>query len=380
VLNALIARMVVPSLALVAAGGALLFFGVPQLRRELPVEPGAAAAASPSTVGSASLAEPHRSSDAGGDTPVFDIARIDPTGDAVIAGRAALSASVELLRSGYVHDRAVADRSGQFVMVPPRLPAGDYELTLRSRQPDGKEATSKRSVVVTLQPKVGEAPMTLDKQEPIAVQPRIVQAPTRPDKQDAGIAVQPENVEAPTTLDKQEAGVAAYQRGDFAAAFQLFQPLAEHGDASAQSNLGVMYEQGRGVAQNYREAMRWFRLAAVQGNASAQSNLGVMYYKGQGIAQDYAEAMKWYRLAAEQRNPEAQFNLGVMYEEGRGVAQDRVRAHMWYNLAAAVASDQNATLAARNRDLITKSLTREQLFRAQEMAHRCEASSFKDCD
>jgi len=380
VLNSLIARMVVPSLALVAAGGALLFFGVPQLRRELPVEPGAAAAASPSTVGSASLAEPHRSSDAGGDTPVFDIARIDPTGDAVIAGRAAPSASVELLRSGYVHDRAVADRSGQFVMVPPRLPAGDYELTLRSRQPDGKEATSKRSVVVTLQPKVGEAPMTLDKQEPIAVQPRIVQAPTRPDKQDAGIAVQPENVEAPTTLDKQEAGVAAYQRGDFAAAFQLFQPLAEHGDASAQSNLGVMYEQGRGVAQNYREAMRWFRLAAVQGNASAQSNLGVMYYKGQGIAQDYAEAMKWYRLAAEQRNPEAQFNLGVMYEEGRGVAQDRVRAHMWYNLAAAVASDQNATLAARNRDLITKSLTREQLFRAQEMAHRCEASSFKDCD
>ena len=377
-LNSLIARMVVPSLALVAAGGALLFFGVPQVRRELPVEPGAAAAASRSTVGSASLAEPHRSSDAGGDTPVFDIARIDPTGDAVIAGRAAPSASVELLRSGYVHDRAVADRSGQFVMVPPRLPAGDYELTLRSRQPDGKEATSKRSVVVTLQPKVGEAP--IDKQEPIADQPRIVQAPTRPDKQDAGIAVQPENVEAPTTLDKQEAGVAAYQRGDFAAAFQLFQPLAEHGDASAQSNLGVMYEQGRGVAQNYREAMRWFRLAAVQGNASAQSNLGVMYYKGQGIAQDYAEAMKWYRLAAEQRNPEAQFNLGVMYEEGRGVAQDRVRAHMWYNLAAAVASDQNATLAARNRDLITKSLTREQLFRAQEMAHQCEASSFKNCD
>src|SRR6516165_3732156 len=155
--------MVVPSLALVAAGGALLFFGVPQLRRELPVEPGAAAAASPSTVGSASLAEPHRSSDAGGDTPVFDIARIDPTGDAVIAGRAAPSASVELLRSGYVHDRAVADRSGQFVMVPPRLPPGDYELTLRSRQPDGKEATSKRSVAVTLQPKVGEAPTTLDR-------------------------------------------------------------------------------------------------------------------------------------------------------------------------------------------------------------------------
>jgi len=122
--------------------------------------------------------------------------------------------------------------------------------------------------------------------------------------------------------------------------------LAEHGDASAQCNLGVMYEQGE-RRQNYREAMKWFRLAAVQGNASAQSNLGVMYYKGQGIAQDYGEAMRWYRLAAAQRNPEAQFNLGVMYEEGRGIAQDRVRAHMWFNLAAAIATDENAKLAAK---------------------------------
>jgi nucleoid-associated protein YgaU len=57
---------------------------------------------------------------------------------------------VELLRNGERHDRAVADQSGQFVMVPPRLPPGDYELTLRSRQPDGKQATSRQSVVVAL--------------------------------------------------------------------------------------------------------------------------------------------------------------------------------------------------------------------------------------
>jgi uncharacterized protein len=356
-----IARMVVPFLALVAAAGVVFFFGLPQVRREQLVEAGVTAAP-PSTVDAASLAAPHRSSDAGDEfAPVFDIARIDPTGDAVIAGRAAPSASVELLRNGYVHDRVVADRSGQFVMVPPRLPPGDYELTLRSRQPDGKEETSKRSVVVTLQPKMVKAPMPLDKQE-------------------AGIAGQRKVVEALMTLDKQEAGIAAYQHGDFAAALRLLQPFAEHGDASAECNLGVMYEQGRGVAQNYGEAMRWFRLAALQGDASAQSNLGVMYYKGQGIAQDYGEARKWYRMAAEQRNLEAQFNLGVMYEEGRGVAQDRVRAHMWFNLAAAISSDGNAKLAAANRDIMTKSLTREQLFRAQEMAHQCEASSFKNCD
>jgi hypothetical protein len=80
------------------------------------------------------------------------------------------------LRNGYVHDRAVADRSGQFVMVTPRLPPGDYELTLRSRQPDGKEATSKRGVLVTLQPKNAEAPVTLDKQEAgIAFHSKVVE-------------------------------------------------------------------------------------------------------------------------------------------------------------------------------------------------------------
>ena len=45
-------------------------------------------------------------------------------------------------------------------MIPPRLPAGDYELTLRSRQPDGKQATSKQGVVVALA-EVESSPGTL---------------------------------------------------------------------------------------------------------------------------------------------------------------------------------------------------------------------------
>ena len=82
--------------------------------------------------------------------PAFDIARIEQTGDAVIAGRAAPGAVVELLRNGERHDRVVADQSGQFVMVPPRLPLGNYELTLRSRRPDGQQAISEQRVAVAL--------------------------------------------------------------------------------------------------------------------------------------------------------------------------------------------------------------------------------------
>jgi nucleoid-associated protein YgaU len=167
-----IGRIVLPSLALVAACGAALVFGITHVRRDPPVETRAATAApavSPPASGardegSAALATAQaeanavaaapavspRSPDADESVPVFDIARIERTGDAVIAGRATPGAIVELLRNGERHDRAVADQSGQFVMVPRRLPPGDYELTLRARQPDGKQATSKQSVVVAL--------------------------------------------------------------------------------------------------------------------------------------------------------------------------------------------------------------------------------------
>jgi nucleoid-associated protein YgaU len=80
----------------------------------------------------------------------FDVARVDRTGDAVIAGRAAPGAIVELLRGGELYDRAVANEAGEFIMVPPRLPSGKHELTLRSRQPDGKQASSKQKVMVAV--------------------------------------------------------------------------------------------------------------------------------------------------------------------------------------------------------------------------------------
>ena len=64
--------------------------------------------------------------------------------------------------------------------------------------------------------------------------------------------------------------------------------LAEAGDAELQFSLGVMYEHGEGVRQDYAEAVRWYRKAAEQGYAEAQNNLGLMYDQGQGVRQDYA--------------------------------------------------------------------------------------------
>jgi len=91
-------------------------------------------------------------------TPRFDVARIEPNGEAVIAGRAMPGASVELLQDGKVHDRIVADSSGAFVFVPKPLPSGSYNLTLRTIDPDGKTTVSKGTVAVTLGSKKEEKP------------------------------------------------------------------------------------------------------------------------------------------------------------------------------------------------------------------------------
>ena len=83
--------------------------------------------------------------------PRFDVARVDDHGEAaVIAGRAVPGAKVELLRDGKPLDTVTADASGQFVMTPPQLPAGSYELTLRARAPDGTVTQSGRTMPVTV--------------------------------------------------------------------------------------------------------------------------------------------------------------------------------------------------------------------------------------
>jgi hypothetical protein len=109
--------------------------------------------------------------------------------------------------------------------------------------------------------------------------------------------------------DPLDDGFAAYQRGDYEAALQLWQPLAEQGNAQAQHNLGVLYDKGEGVTQDYAEAMKWYHLAAEQGDYIAQYKLGVMCREGKGVPQDYPEAAKWYRLASEHGHANAQQSL-----------------------------------------------------------------------
>ena len=68
----------------------------------------------------------------------------------------------------------------------------------------------------------------------------------------------------------------AYRAGDYAKAEKLLIPLARHGDARAQSVLGHLFYDGKGVPRDYKKAAKWFHLAATQGEAQAQYALGTM--------------------------------------------------------------------------------------------------------
>ena len=117
------------------------------------------------------------------------------------------------------------------------------------------------------------------------------------------------------------------------------------------------------------KALRTAIRAAEQGDADAQYNLGVMYYDGRGVTQDYAEAVKWYRLAAEQDIAKAQSQLGYMYANGQGVPQDYVLAHMWFNLAAGrMPPGEGRDRVVSNRDLAEKRMTPAQVAEAQRLA------------
>lgn len=135
-------------------------------------------------------------------------------------------------------------------------------------------------------------------------------------------------------------GIAANQRGDYASAARIFQRLASQGDADAQYNLGVLYMNGRGVAQDDFQAVKWYQSAAAQGNWNAQTNLGRMYAHGKGIKQDDVHALMWFILGAVSGYPHS----------------------------------------VKNRDTAALLLSAPQVAQATKMANECKRHSFKGCD
>lgn len=106
------------------------------------------------------------------------------------------------------------------------------------------------------------------------------------------------------------------------AEFQKQLLKAENGSLSAEVLVAKAYASGRTGKIDYEQAARWYRRAADQGDPDSQSNLGVLYLQGQGVARNEAEAMRWFQRAAASGYPLALHNLAMMYLRGWGVAAD----------------------------------------------------------
>jgi uncharacterized protein len=130
-------------------------------------------------------------------------------------------------------------------------------------------------------------------------------------------------------------------KANLLASLALVQKAASAGDIDAMNNLGVRYQNGQGVAQNYDKAREWLQKAADAGNADAMNNLGELYYYGRGVARDFILARDWYEKAAAADNANAMYSLGWMYEKGSGVIfRDYTKASDWYQKAAAAGNTE----------------------------------------
>lgn len=123
-------------------------------------------------------------------------------------------------------------------------------------------------------------------------------------------------------------------RQDYGRAAPLLLEGAQGGIALAQLDIGYLYEKGWGTKQDYAQAADWYRKAADQGETMAENDLGNLYKTGQGVQQDYAQALVWLRKSADTGNTVAYANLGWMYLNGLGVSKDVDQALAWYTKAA----------------------------------------------
>ena len=109
---------------------------------------------------------------------------------------------------------------------------------------------------------------------------------------------------------------------------------AEHGNPLAQYDLAIKYAGGRGVAQDFTQAVHWFRKAAEQGDAPSQYELGICFKNGRGVPKDEAEAAKWFRKGAELGETSAQLLLSIAYKNGEGVEKNQEESLNWLRRAA----------------------------------------------
>ena len=112
-------------------------------------------------------------------------------------------------------------------------------------------------------------------------------------------------------------------------AFEWYMKGARQGCRICESNLGILYINGRGVERNIDTALEWFTKSAEKGVARAKYEAGAIHYdEGR-----YEEAFQWFTKSAAQGDTDATLDLGECYEKGNGVKKDISEALKLYGKA-----------------------------------------------
>lgn len=106
---------------------------------------------------------------------------------------------------------------------------------------------------------------------------------------------------------------------DYASAAKWYLKAAQKGSAEAQASLGILYQDGRGVAKNEIEAVRWLLQAAQVGNVLAERHLARAYLNGAGVPKNMTQFLYWLKAAASAGDRVAQYLLGDLYSQPESV-------------------------------------------------------------
>jgi hypothetical protein len=142
----------------------------------------------------------------------------------------------------------------------------------------------------------------------------------------------------------------------------------------------AMYQMANALAQSGEnvDAVRWFEKASSKGHAKASNALGFMYEEGRGVPQNFARANALYLKAMKGGDAVAMTNRGVMILNGKGANKDPQQAYMHFLLAAAYARDDAARDEANKlKDEVAATLTSQQIARGQTMADRFAKQEIK---
>ena len=133
----------------------------------------------------------------------------------------------------------------------------------------------------------------------------------------------------PVEVDEYQRGVDAFAKGEYKLAADIWLMEAYEGSSDAQFNLGVIFLEGKGVAQDRNEAIFWFTRAAEAGHMEAQYNLGYLFFENKDDPELMKKGLEWWRRSAVQGFSIAQFNYGGALFYGIGEEKNLSAAKFW---------------------------------------------------